>query len=66
MIKVEHPTVFGDPQAALRGLVPPFYFASIAYGKESIALDLKDPEDKRVFDQLLATADAVVENYRGG
>ena len=42
------------------------YFASINRGKESIALDLKAPADKRIFEALLAKADVVVENFRPG
>ena len=42
------------------------YFASINRGKESIALDLKAPRDKRIFEALLAKADVVVENFRPG
>jgi CoA:oxalate CoA-transferase len=42
------------------------YFASVNRGKESIALDLKKPADRAVFERLLATADVVVENFRTG
>jgi CoA:oxalate CoA-transferase len=42
------------------------YFSSINRGKESIALDLKEPEDRRTLDALLATADVVVENFKPG
>ncbi|MGE5201646.1 MAG: CaiB/BaiF CoA transferase family protein [Acidobacteriota bacterium] len=42
------------------------YFASINRGKESIALDLKAPADKRIFEALLAKADVIVENFRPG
>jgi len=42
------------------------YFMSINRGKKSVALDLKAPEDRRHFETLLATADVLVENYRGG
>lgn len=42
------------------------YFMSINRGKESIALDLKKPEDCALFDELLAMADVLVENYRPG
>jgi len=42
------------------------YFMSINRGKESIALDLKKPEDKRIFETLLEKADVLVENFRPG
>ncbi|HLJ62478.1 MAG TPA: CaiB/BaiF CoA-transferase family protein, partial [Stellaceae bacterium] len=42
------------------------YFSSINRGKESIALDLKAPGDKRIFERLLERADVLVENFRPG
>ena len=42
------------------------YFASVNRGKESIALDLKAPRDREIFERLLDKADAVVENFRPG
>lgn len=42
------------------------YFASVNRGKESIALDLKAPKDREIFERLLDKADAIVENYRPG
>jgi CoA:oxalate CoA-transferase len=42
------------------------YFASVNRGKESIALDLKTPEGRAVFDRLIDRADALVENFRPG
>jgi len=39
---------------------------SLNRGKESIALNLKDDDDKATFAKLLAGADIVVENYRPG
>src|ERR1700722_2850096 len=42
------------------------YFVSVNRGKESIALDLKDPKDRAVFEALLAKVDIVVENFRPG
>ncbi len=42
------------------------YFASVNRGKESIALDLKNDEHRKIFDKLLAKADVVVENFRPG
>jgi CoA:oxalate CoA-transferase len=42
------------------------YFLSLNRGKESIALDLKDPGDRTIFERLLARADVLVENFRPG
>jgi CoA:oxalate CoA-transferase len=42
------------------------YFMSLNRGKESIALDLKNPGDRSVFERLLARADVLVENFRPG
>ncbi|QBJ96129.1 CoA transferase [Rhodococcus sp. ABRD24] len=42
------------------------YFNVLNRGKRSIALDLKDPEDREALLQLIADADVVVENFRPG
>ena len=42
------------------------YFASVNRGKQSLALDLKNAEDRAIFDRLLAKADVLVENFRPG
>jgi CoA:oxalate CoA-transferase len=42
------------------------YFASVNRGKESIALDLKSPSGREIFERLLDQADALVENFRPG
>ena len=55
-----------------RGWGPPFqngesaYFLSINRNKESVTLDFKKPEGRAVLDRLIARADVLVENYRGG
>ncbi|TWG87284.1 CoA:oxalate CoA-transferase [Cupriavidus gilardii J11] len=67
VIKIEHPEGGDDSRQ-----VGPFvdgesaYFASINRNKESIALDLKDPEHRAVLDAMLARADVLVENFRAG
>lgn len=67
VIKIEAPS--GD---ATRKWGPPFlnddaaYFYAINRNKESVTLDLKDPEGRRVFQQLVKRADIVVENFRPG
>lgn len=67
IIKVEHPGSGDDT----RGLGPfidseSTYNAIFNSGKKSIALDLKNPDDKKIFEQLLAKADILVENFRPG
>lgn len=42
------------------------YFVSLNRGKESIALDLKAPDDRAIFERMLAGADVLVENFRAG
>ncbi len=42
------------------------YFMSVNRGKESLALDLKAPADRVIFEKLLERADVVVENFRAG
>ena len=42
------------------------YFMSINRGKESIVLDLKDEAGRAAFEDLLAGADVLVENFRAG
>ena len=67
VIKVEPPKGGDDARAYgpyVKGKST--YFASVNRGKESIALDLKNDADKRVFEKLLAKADVIVENFRPG
>ena len=67
VIKVERPGLGDDTRA-----FPPFrgtesaYFATINRGKESIALDLKNPDDRALFERMLPKADVLVENFRPG
>jgi CoA:oxalate CoA-transferase len=67
VLKIEQPGSGDDTRA-----FPPFqngesvYFASINRGKRSLALDLKNEGDRRVFEDLLARADVLVENFRPG
>ena len=41
-------------------------FAAYNRGKRSIALDLKDDDGRAVFEQLVVSADVVIENFRPG
>jgi crotonobetainyl-CoA:carnitine CoA-transferase CaiB-like acyl-CoA transferase len=68
VIKIERPGAGDDT----RGWGPPFtagesaYFLSINRNKESVALDFKQPDGRRLLEQLIARADVVVENFRPG
>ena len=42
------------------------YFGGLNSGKQSVVLDLKTPEDKKLALDLAAKADVVVENFRPG
>jgi CoA:oxalate CoA-transferase len=67
VIKVEQPGKGDDSRA-----YGPFiagqsgYFAAMNRGKESIALDLKSPDDRATLERLLERADVLVENFRPG
>lgn len=67
VIKVEQPGAGDDSRA-----IGPFvdgasaYFLSVNRNKESIALDLKAPGERDIFESLLSKADVLVENYRPG
>ena len=68
VIKVEQPGK-GDDSRHIGPFSPAgqsAYFSSINRGKQSIALDLKAPDDRKTFEALLTRADVVVENYRPG
>jgi CoA:oxalate CoA-transferase len=67
VIKVENPDG-GDDSRHFAPLVDgqSAYFYSLNRGKESIALDLKNADDREVFLQLVRRADVLVENFRPG
>jgi len=72
VIKVETPHGGDDS----RGWGPPFlgegeerestYYLSANRNKESLTLDLKDPADKAVLEELVRRADVLLENFRVG
>ena len=69
VIKVENPRGGDDT----RHFGPPFldgdistYFLSINRGKRSITLNLKDAEDCRALERLVASCDVLIENFRPG
>ena len=67
VIKVERPETGDDARQ-----IGPFiagrsaYFTSLNRGKQSIALDLRDAADRRLFEGLLEHADVLLENFRPG
>ncbi len=67
VIKVEIPET-GDDSRAFGPFVngKSLYFSAINYDKKSIALNLKQPADREIFEKLLGIADVLVENYRPG
>jgi CoA:oxalate CoA-transferase len=67
VIKVEAPEV-GDDSRNFGPFIEDYsaYFMSLNRGKESIALNLKNSDDKKIFDKILAKADISVENFKPG
>lgn len=68
VIKIEDPRIGGD----VGRYVPPFhegedslFFETFNRNKRSISLDLSSPAGRRVFEDLVRTADAVYSNLRG-
>ena len=68
VIKIEQPGKGDDTRA----WGPPFlegesaYFLSINRNKESVTVDFKHPEGRRLLEQLISNSDVVVENFRPG
>jgi formyl-CoA transferase len=67
VIKIEDPRG-GDDTRAWAPFVDGWstYFLSVNRNKKSVAVDLKSDEGRRFLDQLLDTADVLVENFRPG
>ena len=67
VIKVEAPEI-GDDSRKFGPFVQDYsaYFMSLNRGKESIALNLKNEDDKKIFDKVLEKADVLVENFKPG
>ena len=73
VIKIEIPAGGDDTRTYppfrehnLEGERESLYFANINRNKKGITLDLKAPEGKALFKELVKKADIVVENYRPG
>ena len=67
VIKIEAPEI-GDDSRKFGPFVGDYsaYFMSLNRGKESIALNLKNKDDKKLFEKILAKADILVENFKPG
>ena len=67
VIKIEAPEI-GDDSRGFGPFIDDYsaYFMSLNRGKESIALNLKNEDDKKVFEKILAKADILVENFKPG
>lgn len=67
VIKIENPDG-GDDSRHFEPFIDGVsaYFLSLNRGKESIALDLKNAEDRDVFLKLVKQGDVIVENFRPG
>lgn len=69
VIKIELPAG-GDLMRTL-GAMPPdsdtgYWWSSIARNKRSLALDIRTPEGRAIFGELLKTTDILIENFRPG
>ena len=67
VIKIEAPET-GDDSRKFGPFVKDqsAYFMSLNRGKESIALNLKNKDDKKIFEKILSRADILVENFKPG
>ena len=67
VIKIEAPET-GDDSRKFGPFIKDYstYFMSLNRGKESIALNLKNEEDKKIFEKILSKADVLVENFKPG
>jgi crotonobetainyl-CoA:carnitine CoA-transferase CaiB-like acyl-CoA transferase len=65
VIKVEQPGT-GDPFRSYKGELYSPHFQTYNRNKRSITIDPKNPDDLAVLDQLVATADVFIQNFRPG
>jgi crotonobetainyl-CoA:carnitine CoA-transferase CaiB-like acyl-CoA transferase len=64
VIKVESPD--GDPYRAYQGGNYSPHFQAYNRNKRSLALDMKQADDRLVFDKLIREADVFIQNFRPG
>jgi crotonobetainyl-CoA:carnitine CoA-transferase CaiB-like acyl-CoA transferase len=65
VIKVEQPGT-GDPFRSFKGELYSPHFQTYNRNKRSITIDPKNPDDLAILDQLVATADVFIQNFRPG
>jgi crotonobetainyl-CoA:carnitine CoA-transferase CaiB-like acyl-CoA transferase len=65
VIKVERPGT-GDAFRSYDGTLYASTFRGLNHNKRSISIDHQDEADRRVFDELIATADVYLHNFRPG
>ena len=67
VIKVEQPGK-GDDSRSMGPFVndQSVYYANFNRSKMGVTLNLKDPEAKEIFKEMVKKADVVIENYRPG
>ena len=64
VVKVEQPE--GDPFRAFRGGTYSPHYQTYNRNKKSVRLDTRQPEDLKLFEQLVADADVYIQNFRPG
>src|SRR5580693_6061029 len=64
VIKVESPE--GDPYRSYQGEQYSPHFQAYNRNKRSIALDLKESSERKLFDGMVAQADVFIQNFRPG
>ncbi len=64
VIKVESPD--GDPYRSYQGSQYSPHFQAYNRNKRSLALNMKQPDDRAVFETLIAEADVYIQNFRPG
>jgi crotonobetainyl-CoA:carnitine CoA-transferase CaiB-like acyl-CoA transferase len=69
VIKIENAAIGGDPSRKtgpyMLGANDSEYFQAFNSNKKSVAIDLRGPEGKAALNELIAGADAVINNLRG-
>lgn len=69
VVKIEAPSMGGDVSRAtgpyFLGANDSQFFQTFSKGKSSVSVELKSPEGRAVFEEMVRTADAVVNNLRG-
>ncbi|MCF3934488.1 CoA transferase [Acuticoccus sp. M5D2P5] len=63
VIKIEPPEGV-DPNATINGPRDGYDMQNLHRSKRSLSLNLKKPEGRKIFEEMVKTADIVVENYR--